>query len=60
VPPAVVAMINNFVLNNHLIYRDQRLSGLEFVRGLVVFCILCSVSVIASIGVAFSLYGQRP
>jgi dolichol-phosphate mannosyltransferase len=56
---AIVAMINNYALNNHFTYGDQRLNGAEFVRGLVVFCILCSVGVIANVGVAFSLYSQQ-
>jgi dolichol-phosphate mannosyltransferase len=57
---AIIAMINNFFLNNQLTFRDQRLAGVEIVRGLVVFIVICSIGVIANVGVAFSLYGLQP
>jgi dolichol-phosphate mannosyltransferase len=57
---AMVAMTSNFVLNNELTYRDQRLTGLAFLRGLIAFCLVCSIGVIANVGVAFSLYSERP
>ena len=34
---ALVAMTSNFVLNNFLTYRDQRLKGLGILRGLLLF-----------------------
>jgi len=57
---AVLAMTSNFALNNRLTYRDQRLTGLDFLRGLVSFYLVCSVGALANVGVAYSLYDQRP
>jgi dolichol-phosphate mannosyltransferase len=57
---AFSAMTGNFVLNNFLTYRDQRLSGLALLRGLVVFYLVCSVGLAANVGVAFSVYDQEP
>src|SRR5438309_4732599 len=57
---AVLAMTSNFVLNNFLTYRDQRLKGFAILRGLVVFYLVCSVGLLANVGVAFSVYDQEP
>jgi len=57
---AVVAMTSNFVLNNFLTYRDQRLKGFALLRGLIAFYIVCSVGLLANVGVAFSVYDQEP
>jgi dolichol-phosphate mannosyltransferase len=57
---AIVAMTSNFVLNNFLTYRDQRLSGLAILRGLLAFYLVCSVGLFANVGVAFSVYDQEP
>ena len=57
---ALVAMTSNFVLNNFLTYRDQRLKGFALVRGLLLFYIVCSVGLFANVGVAFSVYDQEP
>lgn len=57
---ALVAMTGNFLLNNRLTYRDQRLHGLALVRGLLLFYLVCSVGLIANVGVAFSVYDQEP
>jgi len=57
---AIAAMTSNFVLNNFLTYRDQRLKGLAILRGLLVFYLVCSVGLLANVGVAFSVYGQQP
>jgi dolichol-phosphate mannosyltransferase len=53
------AMVGNFVLNNWLTYRDQRLTGWRFVRGLVTFCLICSFGAVANIGVASFLYSEE-
>lgn len=55
---AVVAMTSNFLLNNALTYRDQRLKGLALLRGLFVFYVVCAVGLLANVGVAFSIYDQ--
>ena len=57
---AFVAMTSNFLLNNFLTYRDQRLKGFTIVRGLLLFYLVCGVGLLANVGVAFSVYNQRP
>lgn len=57
---AVVAMTSNFILNNFLTYRDQRLKGLAILGGLIAFYLVCSVGLFANVGVAFSVYDQEP
>jgi dolichol-phosphate mannosyltransferase len=57
---AIVAMTSNFILNNFLTYRDQRLKGFAILRGLVLFYLVCSVGLVANVGVAFSVYDQEP
>jgi dolichol-phosphate mannosyltransferase len=57
---ALMAMTSNFMLNNFLTYRDQRLKGLGILRGLLLFYLVCSVGLVANVGVAFSVYDQEP
>ncbi len=57
---AFVAMTSNFLLNNVLTYRDQRLKGAAILRGLLVFYLVCAVGLMANVGVAFSIYNQQP
>jgi dolichol-phosphate mannosyltransferase len=57
---ALCAMTSNFLLNNFLTYRDQRLRGLGILRGLLLFYLVCSVGLLANVGVAFSVYDQEP
>jgi dolichol-phosphate mannosyltransferase len=57
---ALVAMTSNFILNNFLTYRDQRLKGLAILRGLLLFYLVCSVGLLANVGVAFSVFEQEP
>jgi dolichol-phosphate mannosyltransferase len=57
---AFVAMTSNFILNNFLTYRDQRLKGFGILRGLLAFYLVCSVGLFANVGVAFSVYDQEP
>jgi dolichol-phosphate mannosyltransferase len=57
---AFVAMTSNFILNNFLTYRDQRLKGFSILRGLLAFYVVCSVGLFANVGVAFSVYKQQP
>jgi dolichol-phosphate mannosyltransferase len=56
---AIVAMTTNFLLNNALTYRDQRLKGLAIPRGLLLFYLVCSVGLIANVGVAFAVYSEH-
>ncbi|HEY0330122.1 MAG TPA: glycosyltransferase family 2 protein [Rhodopseudomonas sp.] len=57
---ALLAMTSNFLLNNFLTYRDQRLKGARILRGLLLFYLVCSVGLLANVGVAFSVYNQQP
>jgi dolichol-phosphate mannosyltransferase len=57
---AFVAMTTNFILNNFLTYRDQRLKGFAILGGLLAFYLVCSVGLFANVGVAFSVYDQEP
>ena len=57
---ALSAMTSNFILNNFLTYRDQRLKRFAILRGLLLFYLVCSVGLLANVGVAFSVYDQEP
>ena len=56
----IVAIAWNFVLNNALTYRDQRLAGWAFVTGLLRFEVICAVGAISNVGVATWIYGYDP
>jgi len=55
----MVAMTNNFVLNNLFTYRDKRLRGWSFLFGLVSFYAVCAIGAIANIGIAAYVYGAE-
>lgn len=55
-----VAMTWNFFLNNQLTYRDRRLKGFGVLKGLLSFYVVCSVGVVANVGVASWIYGLEP
>ncbi|KZL05492.1 Undecaprenyl-phosphate mannosyltransferase [Pseudovibrio axinellae] len=55
-----VAMTSNFFLNNRLTYRDRRLRGLVWVRGLLTFYVICSFGILANVGVAELIYTSKP
>ncbi len=57
---AMTAMTANFFLNNALTYRDRRLKGVRaLIDGWVSFCVVCSVGLVANIGVAGFLHDAR-
>ena len=57
---AVVAMTFNFFLNNALTYRDRRLRGWrQMFDGWVSFCAVCSVGLVANVGLAGFLHEAR-
>ncbi len=57
---ATGAMTVNFFLNNALTYRDRRLRGFRaLLDGWVTFCVVCSVGLVANIGVAAFVYDAR-
>lgn len=51
-----VAMVFNFTLNNVLTYRDRRLRGTAWLKGLGGFMLACSVGAAANVGVANYLF----
>jgi dolichol-phosphate mannosyltransferase len=58
---ATVAAISwNFVLNNMFTYRDQRLSGVQFVTGLIRFQLICAVGALSNVGIAAWIYDHDP
>ena len=56
----MIAIAWNYVFNNAYTYRDQRLAGWAFVRGLIEFELICSVGAISNIGVASLIYAGGP
>ena len=56
----LVAMTSNYTLNNWLTYRDRRRRGWRFFTGLVMFAVLCSVGVVAGVGVSTFIYAGEP
>jgi dolichol-phosphate mannosyltransferase len=57
---AFAAMTWNFTANNAFTYRDLRLTGLDWVRGLLTFYVVCSIGAVANVGVASWVYGNDP
>ena len=55
----VVEMVSNFSLNNLITYRDMRLRGWGWARGLLSFVVACSVGALANVGVASYLFAER-
>jgi dolichol-phosphate mannosyltransferase len=53
------AMIFNFWLNNLLTYRDRRLTGRSWFRGLLTFVLACSVGAMANVGIASYLFQNQ-
>jgi dolichol-phosphate mannosyltransferase len=52
----LIAMVSNFALNNVLTYRDLRLRGWDFLRGLVSFFLVCAAGAVANVGVGTVLF----
>ncbi len=55
----IIAMVANFLLNNQLTYRTQRLKGASAWRGLALFMLVCGLGAIANIGIAQALYAEN-
>ena len=53
---ALIAMISNYTLNNAITYRDRRLTGVAWWRGLVFFCLACSVGALGNVGIASYIF----
>jgi dolichol-phosphate mannosyltransferase len=56
----IVAMTGNFILNNQLTYRDNRLTGFHFVKGLLGFYAVSAVGALTNVGMASWLYAHQP
>jgi dolichol-phosphate mannosyltransferase len=48
----LIAMVANYILNNLLTFRRNRLKGFEWFKGLLYFILVCSLGAIANVGVA--------
>ncbi len=48
----ITAMTSNYIINNAITYRSDRLQGKQFLIGYFVFCAVCSLGAIANVGVA--------
>lgn len=53
---ALLAMTSNFALNNALTYRDKRLHGFAWLKGWLSFTLVCSIGMLANVGVASWLF----
>ena len=53
------AITSNFLLNNLLTYRDQRLSGTRLLFGWLSFNLICMVGAVANIGIASWIYSTN-
>ena len=56
---AMVAMSSNFFLNNLFTYRDRRLRGWRLARGLMSFYLICSLGLVANVGIASYAFAQH-
>jgi dolichol-phosphate mannosyltransferase len=56
---AAVAMTSNFALNNALTFRDMRLKGWLWLKGLVIFMLTCSFGALSNVGVASYLFKRH-
>jgi dolichol-phosphate mannosyltransferase len=52
----MAAMAGNFALNNALTYRDMRLKGWQWIKGLMSFSLSCSLGALANVGIASYLF----
>lgn len=56
----LVAMFFNYAVNNLVTYRDRQLKGANFYFGFIVFGVLCSLGVLANVGVSTVLHRDYP
>ena len=52
----LLAATSNYLINNSLTFRYQRLKGLALLRGLLKFLLVASLPVLANIGLATAFY----
>jgi dolichol-phosphate mannosyltransferase len=54
-----VAIATNFHLNNKITYRDQRLTGVNYLTGLMLFYVISSIGAISNLSVGIWLFGHE-
>lgn len=54
----MLAMAFNYSANNLVTYNDRQLKGADFYTGFLIFALLCSVGVVANVGIATVLHVQ--
>lgn len=54
----VVAIANNFALNNMITYRDQRLTGARYFTGLLWFYVISSIGAVSNMSVGHWLFSH--
>lgn len=55
----IVAIANNFALNNAITYRDQRLTGVNYLTGLLLFYVISSIGALSNMSVGNWLFGHE-
>ena len=53
------AITSNFLLNNTLTYRDQRLKGAKLLLGWISFNLVCAVGAVANVGIANWMFSSN-
>src|SRR4029077_7724228 len=56
---SIVAMVSNFSLNNALTFRDMRLKGWSWIKGLALFVLVCGIGALANVGIASYLFTRN-
>jgi dolichol-phosphate mannosyltransferase len=56
---SIVAMVSNFGLNNALTFRDRRLKGWRWIKGLALFVLVCGIGAVANVGIASYLFSRN-
>jgi dolichol-phosphate mannosyltransferase len=54
-----VAILSNYTLNNLLTFRDMRLRGWRWLKGLISFTTICGLGAMANVGVAAYIFEYR-
>lgn len=55
----IVAIANNFALNNAITYRDRRLTGVNYLTGLLLFYLISSIGALSNMSVGSWLFGNQ-
>lgn len=56
----LAAIVSNYTFNNAITYKDRRRRGWRFLTGLLLFGALCSLGVVAGVGVSSLFYSEQP